>query len=300
MEITKAALDALYTAVKLNFNEGRGTYNPLYEKIATIVQSTTATESYAWLGEFTRLKEWVGDRVVEQMKVHNYSISNVKYEATEGIKAEYIEDDTYGVLMPKFQDMGYAAATHPDELVFALLATGFSSLCYDGQNFFDTDHPVGDDAVSVSNVLLPAEGEEAVAPWFLLDTSRPLKPMIFQKRRDYRLQAKTDAGNSDHVFIKDEYLYGVDARVNAGFGFWQQAFAGKVALTDASFDAAVEAMMSVKSDKGRPLGIMPTLLVVGPSNRAAAKRVIEAEQKAQGESNTNFKAVEVLVVPWLA
>ena len=234
------------------------------------------------------------------MKVHNYSISNVKYEATEGIKAEYIEDDTYGVLMPKFQDMGYAAATHPDELVFALLATGFSSLCYDGQNFFDTDHPVGDDAVSVSNVLLPAEGEEAVAPWFLLDTSRPLKPMIFQKRRDYRLQAKTDAGNSDHVFIKDEYLYGVDARVNAGFGFWQQAFAGKVALTDASFDAAVEAMMSVKSDKGRPLGIMPTLLVVGPSNRAAAKRVIEAEQKAQGESNTNFKAVEVLVVPWLA
>lgn len=300
MDITKAALDALYTAVKLNFNEGRNTYTPLYEKIATIVQSTTATESYAWLGEFTRLKEWVGDRVVEQMKVHNYSISNVKYEATEGIKAEYIEDDTYGVLMPKFQDMGYAAATHPDELVFALLATGFSSLCYDGQNFFDTDHPVGDDAVSVSNVLLPAEGEEAVAPWFLLDTSRPLKPMIFQKRRDYRLQAKTDAGNSDHVFIKDEYLYGVDARVNAGFGFWQQAFAGKVALTDASFDAAVEAMMSVKSDKGRPLGIMPTLLVVGPSNRAAAKRVIEAEQKAQGESNTNFKAVEVLVVPWLA
>ena len=61
------------------------------------------------------------------MKIHDYSVKNKKYEATEGIKAEYIEDDNYGVLMPKFADMGYAAATHPDELIFELLASGF---CY--------------------------------------------------------------------------------------------------------------------------------------------------------------------------
>ncbi len=58
-------------------------------------------------------------------------------------------------------------------------------------------------------------------------------------------------------------------------------------------------MMEFKSDEGRPLGISPNLLVVGPSNRAAAKKVIDAENKAQGETNTNYKAVEVLVVPWL-
>ena len=302
MDISQPALNALYTAVKLNFNEGRNSYTPKWQQIATLVNSTTAQENYAWLGEFTRLKEWIGDRQVDQMKIHDYSIKNTKFEATEGIKAEYIEDDTYGVLMPKFADMGYAAATHPDELVFALLSAGFSTLCYDGQNFFDTDHPVGegDTPKSVSNLQLPGQGETEVAPWFLMDTSRPLKPLIFQRRRDYRLQAKTDAGNSDHVFIKDEYLYGVDARVSAGFGFWQQAFASKAELTDANFDAAVQAMMSVRSDKDRPLGIMPNVLVVGPSNRAAAKRVVEAEFKAQGESNTNFKAVEVMVVPWLA
>ena len=301
MNITGNALQALYTAVKLNFNQGRGSYTARWSQIATLVNSTTATESYAWLGEFSRLKKWVGERVVEKMKVHDYSIKNEKYEATEGIEAEYIEDDTYGVLMPKFADMGYAAATHPDELTFALLAAGFETRCYDGQNFFDTDHPVGKEgeAVSVSNVQLPDDPQNAGPAWFLLDVSRPLKPLIFQKRREYRLQAKTDAGTSDRVFMADEYLYGVDARVSVGFGFWQQAFASKLPLNDTNFDAAVESMMAFKSDQGRPMGINPTVLVVGPKNRAAAKKVVEAENKAQGESNTNFKAVEVMIVPWL-
>jgi len=58
-------------------------------------------------------------------------------------------------------------------------------------------------------------------------------------------------------------------------------------------------MMEFKSDKGRPLGIKPSLLVVGPSNRAAARALIETERKADGGDNPNYKAVELLVVPWL-
>lgn len=296
MQISAKALTALYDAVKTHFNQGRNGYTPLWQKIATLVNSTASQENYAWLGEFSRLREWVGDRQVNQMRVYDYSIKNKKYEATEGIAAEYIEDDTYGVLMSKFADMGHAAASHPDELLFALLASGFTTTCFDGQYFFDTDHPVGETGseVSVSNMQAGAG-----SAWFLLDTNRPLKPLIFQRRKDYRLQAKTDAGNSDHVFMTDVYLYGVDARVNVGFGFWQQAFASKAALNDDNFDAAIAAMMSFESDKGRPLGIMPSMLVVGPSNRAAAKKVVEAENKASGESNTNYQAVEVVVVPWL-
>ncbi len=297
MNISAPALRALYTAVKTAFAEGRQTYTPKYERIATVVPSTTASEDYAWLGEFSRLREWIGDRQVNKMSLHSYTLKNRKFEGTEGIASEYIEDDTIGVLMPKFQDMGYAAATHPDELVFEALAKGDSSLCYDGQNFFDEEHPVGEgeNETLVSNLQTGAG-----AAWFLLDTRRPLKPMIFQKRKDYVLTAKTDAGNSDRVFMADEYLYGVDARVNAGYAFWQQAFMSKADLTEANFNAGVEGMMSLKSDKGRPLGIDPDVLVVGPSNRSKAKALIEAMQKANGASNTNYQAVEVLVVPWLA
>lgn len=296
MKITAAALSAIYTAVNMAFNQGRQTYKPTWSRIATEVKSTAAQENYAWLGEFSRLREWVGDRQINKMKVSDYAIKNKKFEATEGIPAEYIEDDSFGVLMPKFQDMGYAAASHPDELVYALLAAGFTSTCFDGQFFFDTDHPVGPEGkeVSVSNM------QAGAAPaWFLLDTTRPLKPLIFQNRRPYDIKSKTDAGNSDHVFMADEYLYGVDARVNAGFGFWQMAFASKAVLDEANLNAAIEAMMGFKSDQGRPLGINPDLLVVGAKNRAAAKAQVEAMQKANGASNTNYKAVEVMVVPWL-
>ncbi|EJC6931169.1 Mu-like prophage major head subunit gpT family protein [Vibrio parahaemolyticus] len=296
MKTSGANLSVLYTAVKTNFQMGRQGYTQLWPKIATLVPSTTSVETYAWLGEFSRLREWIGERQINRMKSHGYTLPNKKFEATEGIPRDYVEDDTYGVLMPKFQDMGYAAATHPDEMLFALLLAGFTNPCYDGQNFFDTDHPVGDEGQEQSVSNMQAGAGDA---WFLLDTNRPLKPLIYQRRKDYNLNNKTDASNSDHVYMLDEFLYGVDARGNWGFGFWQQAFASKADLTDANFDDAMKTMMSFKSDKGRPLGIMPNLLIVGPSNRSTAKKVIEAENKAQGESNTNFKAVEVLVVPWL-
>lgn len=296
MDISPNSLRALYVAVNTAFNQGRGQYTALWPQIATLVPSTTSTEDYEWLGEFSRLREWIGDRQVNRMKSHGYSLKNKKFEGTEGIPAERIEDDTYGILTPKFQDMGYASATHPDEMVFALLAAGFDTPCYDGQNFFDTDHPVGegDNVTSVSNM------QAGSGPaWFLLDTRRPLKPLIYQRRKDYRLQAKTDAGTSDRVFMSDEYLYGVDARGNWGFAFWQQAFGSKAVLNADNFNAAYTKVSSFKSDKGRPLGNMPNLLVVGPSNRAAAKAVVEAENNAAGASNTNYKAAAVMVVPWL-
>lgn len=292
MEITPTALQALYTAVNTAFNQGRGTYTPIYERIATVVNSTSGSENYAWLGEFSRLKEWIGERDVKEMSLSDYTLKNKKFEATEGIQAEYIEDDSYGILMPKFEDMGYAAATHPDELVFQLLAAGFTEQCYDKQNFFDTDHPVG--SKTVSNM------QAGTGPaWYLLDTNRPLKPMLFQKRRDYRIQAKTDASTSDRVFMTDEYLYGVDARVAAGYAFWQQAFASKAELNEDNFNSAIEQMMLLESAQGRPLGISPNVLVVGPQNRAKAKAVVEAEHKASGASNTNYQAVEIIVNPWL-
>ncbi|ELR65848.1 Phage major capsid protein [Photobacterium marinum] len=299
MDINQKNLSALYTAVKTAFNTGSGTYTALWPKFATMVPSTTSAETYAWLGQFPKLREWIGARQVRKLASHDYTLKNKKFESTVAIPAEAIEDDAYGVYMPLYQEMGYASASHPDEMMFALMAAGFATKCYDGQNFFDTDHRVTDpDTAKEKSVSNMQDGKGA--PWFLLDTRRPLKPFIYQKRKDYRLNAKTDAGQSDHVFMADEYLYGVDGRGNWGLAFWQQAYASKAELTDANFDAAIEAMMSLKSDEGRPLGIMPSVLVCGPSNRSAAKKVLEAENKAQGESNTNYKAVELTVVPWLA
>lgn len=260
-------------------------------KVATLVPSNTKTETYAWLGQFPRLREWLGDRQVKNLSEGTYTITNKKYEATIAVKRDDIEDDQYGVYSPLFQEMGFAAATHPDELVFGLLAAGFTSKCFDGQYFFDANHPVGGGVVSNSLA-------GAATPWFLLDTSRALKPLIFQKRRDYKLTSLLNL-EDPNVFMRDEFVYGVDARCNVGFGFWQSAIASKATLDAAGFNAAYAAMISQKSDDGRPLGIRPTLLVVPPSLRDAANAVIKAERSANGATNTNLNAVDILVCPWL-
>ncbi|WP_417656185.1 Mu-like prophage major head subunit gpT family protein [Pseudidiomarina aestuarii] len=291
MIVNKSNLSIIYTAVKTAFNKGLVDANAYWNKVATEVPSSTKEESYKWLGQFPRLQKWIGDRVVKNLSAHSYSITNEKFESTISIPRDDIEDDTYGVFTPLFQEMGHAAKTHPDELVFSVLASGFNSLCYDGQNFFDTDHKVGKN--SVSNVQAGSG-----VPWFLLDTNRPLKPIIFQKRREYDLKSRQD-DSSEASWQRDEFEYGVDARVNAGFGLWQLAFGSKADLTEANFDLALEAMMGLKSDEGRPLGVRPNLLVVGPKNRAKANNVIEVMNKEGGASNPNYKAVEVLVVPWL-
>jgi phage major head subunit gpT-like protein len=59
-------------------------------------------------------------------------------------------------------------------------------------------------------------------------------------------------------------------------------------------------MMGLKGDKGKPLGVKPTLLVCGPTQRAAALEVVKSERAANGATNINRDAVDVLVTPWLA
>lgn len=294
MIINQGNLSALFTGYSAAFSNGFRDVKPLWSRVATQVPSSTRQEKYAWLGQYPRLREWVGDRVVKGMAAHDYSIVNKTFESTIAVPREDLEDDSYGVFAPLFAEMAFAAATHPDELIFALLKAAFATLCYDGQNFFDANHPVPGAAGGVySN-----HGGGAATQWYLLDVSRPLKPLIFQQRRAYALQAMQQL-DDERVFMSKEFLYGVDARLNVGLGFWQQAFGSKVALDAAGYAAARAAMMGVVSDDGRPLGIMPNLLVVPPSLEGAARTLLLLQYAAPGVINPWFNTAEILVVPWL-
>jgi putative transposase len=77
-----------------------------------------------------------------------------------------------------------------------------------------------------------------------------------------------------------------------------QLWAG-LAPTAANFEAAYAAMMDFKGDGLRKLGIKPNLLVTGASNMAAAEAVLLKANLAGGESNTNYKKVELLITPWM-
>ena len=59
--------------------------------------------------------------------------------------------------------------------------------------------------------------------WFLLCTSRPIKPLIWQQRKKPKFVSKTQE-TDDNVFMSKKFIYGADSRGNAGFGFWQMAY----------------------------------------------------------------------------
>jgi phage major head subunit gpT-like protein len=228
---------------------------------------------------------------------HDYAIKNVPYENTIAVDRDDIDDDQYGVYGPLFQEMGLATEAHPNQLVFGLLKEGWAKTAYDGQYFFDTDHPVLDETgepVSVANT----DGGGG-APWFLMDASRAIKPIIWQTRRPYDL-VRMDTPTDEAVFMRKEFRYGVDARVAAGFGLWQVCWGSRQPLTGENYRKAREALLSMKGDYGRPLGLMPRLLVVPPALEFDALEIVNAERNAAGATNVYRGTAEVLVVPWLA
>lgn len=300
MIITPNALRALYTGFRLEFQKAMEDTPTDWQRIATEVKSTNASNTYGWLGQFPTFREWIGDRVLRDMAAHAYTLRNRKFESSITVLRDHIEDDDLGAYSPLFNEMGRAAKSHPDELVFSLLAAGTKELCYDGQNFFDTDHPVyantdgTGDAVSVAN-FDPGPDGNSNPTWYLMDVSRALKPLIFQKRRNYDMRAMVDK-DDEVVFMRDEYRYGVDARVEAGFGFWQFAYASKQPLTADSYSKARAAMKDFKADGGRPLGIRPGLLVVPSQLEGAARKIVVKDADA---GNEWAGTAEVLCPSWL-
>jgi len=296
MIINRQNLDTLFKGFQLTFQQAFECAQSTWEQVATPVPSNTAENIYPWLGQSTQFREWVGERVYQNLKIHDYRIKNKTFENTIAVPREAIEDDQYGVFTPMVAQLGQDAKEHPDLLIFELLKAGFTTACYDGQYFFDTDHPVGAQGkqVSVANF----QGGSG-RPWFLLDTSRVIKPLILQKRRDYAFVAKTDAAD-ENVFSRNEFVYGADGRCNVGFSLWQLAYASREPLDADSFNDAYAAMQSVKGDHGRPLGVRPKLLLVGPQDRAAALEVVKAERNAAGATNINRDVVDVVSTAWLA
>lgn len=299
MLINAAALNAVFTSFQADYKAGMLAAQPIYNRIAMTVPSASKEEDYGWLGQSTGLREWIGDKHLKGLRAHGFTIRNRDFEHTVTVARNDMEDDRVGVLSSAFKLMGQDTALHPDRLCFGLLASGSTTKCYDGQYFFDTDHPLDPDdpaAGTVSNADLTAPG--AKPTWILLDTSQVVKPLIFQKRKDYTF-TRLDKDTDQNTFMRGEYIYGVEARVNAGFGLWQLAYGSNQTFTAARYAAARAAMQSLKAPNGNPLGISPKVALVAPAGEEAARQVLVAKNDAAGAGNVWADTAEVIVCPWL-
>lgn len=135
-----------------NFFEGYDSADSQWQDVATKVPSTAASEDYGWLGSVPRMREMKGERVPQKLLEYEYTLRNKEFEASIEVDHKDLKDDQTGKYGPLVRSIGESARQYPDELIFGtLLPGGFTSLAYDGQYFFDTDHPIGNTGSNFSN-----------------------------------------------------------------------------------------------------------------------------------------------------
>lgn len=298
ISVNPGTIADLTTSLVTRFKDGLKRGPTYYDKIAQVETSTTAQSIYAWSGATGSLREWLGDRAVEEMKLYDWAIKNRHFEKTLRVNLDNVADNNLVGYGNEAEQLGDAANRHPDKLVTTLLSNGFTNLGYDGVAFFSTAHPgtganqsnkgttalsaaaygaarvqmmgLTDDGGEILDInpdllIVPPALEETakqilnsdyyptvagtaiqqntswkgtanvlVLPrlsdsndWFLLDSSKVLKPLIMQFRQKPRLTSLT-APNDDVVFRRNEALYGVDYRGEAGYSLWQLAFGASV------------------------------------------------------------------------
>jgi len=138
-------LDALYTGLNVVFQDAyrSSVDSGLRSRISTQIPTNSDSEDYAWLGGVPGVREFIGERQVRDLSAFSYSIANKVWENTISVDRSAIDHDKYGLIKTRVQELAAAQARFQDQLVFEILAGGFTAACYDGKYFFDTTHAGG-------------------------------------------------------------------------------------------------------------------------------------------------------------
>lgn len=122
-------------------------------KLCMHIDSNQESETYKWLGAVPGLREWVGGRQAKGLRTTGLTIVNKVFEATLKVLVDEIRRDKTGQVMVRVNELADSAVNHIEELVTTLIITGDTSVCYDGQYFFDTDHAEGNNSTSQANLI---------------------------------------------------------------------------------------------------------------------------------------------------
>lgn len=280
------------TLISLGFAEGLKLASDDLNLIATTFTSNKRKNVYPFKSAGAQVREWLGDRVLQGVDhFEKYELENRHWEVTIRVPVDDILDDEYGFYVQEARDQASKLVRHKSRLCFEALRDGAEAdaLCYDGMPFFSDAHPVGDGTQSNYTT-----GDKPA--WCLIDDTG-LKPIVFQMRQEPVLTPK-NMPTDDNMFFEKTSIWGADMRCAAGYGLWQTAHMSRLELNETNLDAAAVAMQELTDANGEPLGITPTLLVVGPRLRTAAMKLLSATTMANGATNVLQGLYKLHVSPY--
>ncbi len=306
-DISHLVLAGMKTEFDLAYR--RATEEDIMPQIASVIPTTLPTQGYPWLSATPVTREFKSERQLKAMKENYQAISDRTWEATIGINRKAFEDDQYGIINARTNDLGRELPRHKHQLVVQSYAAGATGTGPDGTTLISTAHaesgtnqsnmgtaaladttlkaamsammqytddlgvPMGitpdtlvvgpanlftartllqstiniatalgsTSAASVQGNLNALQGmlKLVVSPyltgtyanyWFVLDTSRAVRGILYQYRSDVpdEFAYMRNPETSEDLFMRDLIKAGARGRYNTGFGLWQTAYGGIV------------------------------------------------------------------------
>lgn len=120
--------------------------------------SDQSSEDYKWLGMSPQMREWVGGRNAKGLRDDGIIIKNKPFESTLEISVDDLRRDKTGQLQIRIGEQVDRAKSHWMKLLSTLLINAPSTVCYDGQYFFDTDHSEGESGTQDNDITVDISG----------------------------------------------------------------------------------------------------------------------------------------------
>lgn len=125
---------------------------PWIDAVSNYFNSDQDSETYKWLGMPPAMREWVSGRNAKGFTTNGITIANKHFESTIEIALKDLRRDKTGQLRVRLREMAERANTHFASLLSTLILNGESTVCYDGQYFFDTDHSEGSSGTQSNSI----------------------------------------------------------------------------------------------------------------------------------------------------
>ena len=130
------------------------------EAISNYFQSDQDSETYNWLGQVPVMREWAGGRQAKGFTTNGLTIENKHFEATLEVPVKDLRRDKTGQTRIRINELADRTNSHWAQLLSKLIVSGESTVCYDGQYFFDTDHEEGKSGQQSNKITYTAETGE--------------------------------------------------------------------------------------------------------------------------------------------
>lgn len=168
MDLTPANLSALRTQYSQIFQDSFLQQDVLWNKVAQLVTSKGESETHVWMDRIPQLRQWIGDRILQNAVLRDYVLTNLPFELTIALDQFRIEDNKIASFEPTVRMIAEQSKKWPDTLLFTAttgaLAAGSTAITYDGVAFFSTSHPVNMDNAAAGTQSNYAASGRALTP----------------------------------------------------------------------------------------------------------------------------------------